>query len=259
MVTDDVGEIGLLHAALEGDEVEEALIAFRVFRACHHGKHGVELLAYEDGVFHLALGRAGVDVTALDVDFGAGGVEVLKLQFSNFAAVHGVCVLCAEAFNVEFHYAAADFFVRGEPDLDGAVLEFRVLHYVLDGVHDFGHAGFVVCAKKGGAVRGDEGLAHEMKHFRELGGLQEQAGNALQGDFSAVVVLYDLRLHIIAGGVRGGVHVGDEAYGRAGGVAGNACHHIAVFVKGGLHSHGLEFGLEHLQKVPFFCGRRLGF
>ena len=168
MVADDVGEIGLLDGSLEGDEVEEAFVAFGVFGALLYGQEGVEFLADEDCVFHLALGAAGVHVSALDVDFCAGGVEVLELQFANLAAVHGVGIIGPEALYVEFNHAAANFFVGGEADFDRPVLELRVLHDVLDGGHDFCDAGFVVGPEKGGAVRGDEGFSHVMKHFGEF-------------------------------------------------------------------------------------------
>ena len=198
MVTDDVGEVCLLHRALEGDEMEEALVALRVFRAGHNGKHGIEFLADKDGIFHLALGIAGVDVAALDMDFGTCRVEVLKLKLSNLAAVHGVGVVCAKALDVKLHNAAADFFVRGKTYPDGPVLEFRVLHNILDGVHDFCNAGLVIGPKKGCSVCCDKGLADIMEHFREFRGLQFQAGNAIEGNCAAVVVLHNLRLDICA-------------------------------------------------------------
>jgi hypothetical protein len=172
VVADDVGHVCLFYAALEGDKVEEALIALRVLRTGHHRKHGAQFLADEDGVLHLALGVAGVHVAALDMDFGRCRVEILELQFANLPAVHGVGVLGVEAGNVELHHAAADFLVRGEPDTDGAVFEFGVLHDVLHGVHDLRHAGFVVGPQKGGAVCGNERLALIMKHFREFLRLQ---------------------------------------------------------------------------------------
>ena len=146
VVPDDVGKVGLLYGSLEGDEVEEALVALRVFRAGQHGQHGVQFLSDVDGVLHLALGIAGVHVTALDVDFGRCRVEVLELQLTDLSAVHGVGEVGAEAGDVKLDHAAADFFVGGKADAHLAVLEFRVLHHVLHGVHNLGHAGFVVGA-----------------------------------------------------------------------------------------------------------------
>ena len=83
-------------------------------------------------------------VASLDVDLGAGGVEVLVLQLANLATVHGICVAGTKFLHVELHHAATDFLVGGESDLDFAVLELRVFHDVLCGIHDLGHARLVV-------------------------------------------------------------------------------------------------------------------
>ena len=261
VVADDVGEIGLLYGSLEGDEVEEALVAFRVFRTLAGGQQGIEFLADMDGVAHLSLGIAGVHVAALDVDLGAGSVEVLKLQLAYLAAVHGIAEIGPETGDVELDHAAADFFVGREADADLAVLELRMLHDVLHRVHNLGHAGLVVGAQQGGAVGGDEGLAHVVQHLGELRGLERQAGHALQGNLAAVVVLNDLRLHIGARSVRGGIHMGDEAHGRhiLVQIGRDAGHHVPELIQRHLHAQGLEFVFQHLEQVPLLGSRRLGF
>ena len=191
------------------------------------------------------------------MDSGACGVEVLELQFADFAAVHGIGIIGPEALDIEFYHASADFFVGGEADFKGSVLEFRVLHDVLDGGHDFCDAGFVIGPEEGGAVRCDEGFSNVVKHFREFFGLQLQAWDAFEVDGAAVVPVDDLRLDVLAAGIRGGVYMGDESYGRSFHVAGNGCHYVAKLIQGGLHTHIIQLFAEHFQKVQLLCCRRL--
>jgi hypothetical protein len=98
-----------------------------------------------------------------------------------------------------------------------------------------------------------------MEHFGELGRPEGEAGDAFEGNLSAVVALYDLGLDIGTGGVRGGVHMGNEADGRGGMVqiGWDRAHYIAVLVKAGLDSHGFEFIPEETQEIELFGRRRL--
>ena len=105
------------------------------------------------------------------MDLGGGSVEVFVLELADFAAVHRVAEVGAEALDVEGVNAAADLLVTGEGDGDGAMLEFRVRDDILHGVHDLRDTGFVIGAEKGRSIGGDEGFSLEMKQFRELGGL----------------------------------------------------------------------------------------
>ena len=259
MVTDDIGKIGLLHAALERNEVKESFIALRVFRPGQGREHGLELLANQDGVFHLSLGVARVHIAALDVNLGAGGIEVLKLQFAHFAAVHGIGIIGPEALHIELDYAAADFLIGRKPDHDGTMLAFGMRHDVLHRVHDFGHAGLVVGPQQGGAVGGDEGLPHIMKQFGELLRLQLQAGNAFQGNGASVIGRDDLRLHIFAARIRCGIDMGDEPHGGHlfFDVRGDASHNVAELVQRGLHAHLFQLLTEQLQQVQLLGRRRL--
>ncbi len=195
------------------------------------------------------------------MDFGRCGVEVLELQFSHFAAVHGVGEIGPEARHIELNHATTDFLVRSEADADFAVLDLGMLYQILHGGHDFCHAGLVIGPQKGGSVGGDERLAHVVQHFGELFRLELQAGNALEVNGAAVVVLNDLRLDIGPAGVGGGIHVSDEAHGRyvLAQIGREGSHHVSVFIQVHLNAHGLEFIPEHLEQVPLFGSRRLGF
>ena len=192
----------------------ESFISACVFRLLLHREEAVELHSYEDGVLHLAFCRARVHVAALYADCRSRSVEVLILQLADLAAVHGVCILCSEFLDIEFHHAASDLLIRSETYLDVAMLELRMLDYILHGIHDFGDAGLVVSSQKGCAVCCDDGLALVVQQFRELARLQAQARNALERNVSSVIVLYDLRLHIVSGSVRSRVGMGYETHGR---------------------------------------------
>ena len=139
------------------------------------------------------------------------------------------------------------------------MLELRMRHDVLHRVHDLRHAGLVIGPEEGRAVGGDERLSHEMKQFRELGRLQGQAGNPLQGNLPAVVLLNDLRLYIRPGSVRSRVHMGDEADGRhfLVHIGRDASHHVPELVQRGLHAHRVQFRAQHPQQVPLLLRRRL--
>ena len=259
VVADDVGDVRLFHRAVEGDQVEEPFVAFRVFRALVHGQQGAELLADVEGVLHLTLRVTGVYVPALDMDLGRCGIEVLELQFADLAAVHRVRIVRAEAGDIELHDAAADFLVGGEPDLDGPMLELRVRNDVLDRVHDFRHAALVVGAQECRTVGRDERLAHIMEHFRELGRLQRQARHALERNLPAVIILHDLRLDVRARGVRGRIDMGDETDGRhlRLDIGRNASHHIPELIQRGLHAHRIQLLAQHPQQIQLLRRGRL--
>ena len=144
MVTDDVRHVRFFDRAVDFGEVEEAFVALREARTLLDRQHPIEFHRDEHRVDHLVFTVAWVDVAALDVDFGSSGVEVFILQLANFAAVHSVGVFCTEFFHIELHHTATDFLVRGEPNFDLAMLEVGVFHHILCGIHDFGHARFVI-------------------------------------------------------------------------------------------------------------------
>ena len=92
----------------------EALVALGKGRDLKGGEHTVELHGHQDGVFHLALGGAGVDALAVEGEGGGGGVEIFVFQAARAAAVHGVGEIRSEARDVEMIRALADLLVRGK-------------------------------------------------------------------------------------------------------------------------------------------------
>ena len=240
--------------------MEETLVAAGVFRSLLYREKRVQFHSDEDGVEHLALCVARVYVAALYLHCCSGCVEVLILELSDLAAVHCVCVFRAEFRDVELYDSTSDLLVWSETDLDFAVLELRVLHYILHCVHDFSYSGLVVCSEQGCAVCGDEGLALVLGHFREVCNCQSQARNTFELHVASVVVLDDLRLDVCARRVRGGVDMRDESDCRniiLAAVGRNRSHDVAVFVEGGLDSHGLKFVTQHAEQVELLGCTRL--
>lgn len=119
MVADDVAQAGAFHLAAHVGQVGKALVALRKGGVFEHGQHGMEFHRDEGGVFHLALGGAGMDAQALDLHDGGAGVEVFIVDAAQRAAVQGIGEIRAKALHVEVVHAAAHLLVRGEGDLDG--------------------------------------------------------------------------------------------------------------------------------------------
>lgn len=88
----------------------------------------------------------------------AGGVEVFILQLSQFAAVHCIGKSARRTLQVEALGSTADLLIWGKGDAELAVSRRVLLAEGLHQCHDLRHAGFVVRAEQGGAIRDDEGL-----------------------------------------------------------------------------------------------------
>lgn len=125
VVTDDGVEHHLRLVAGDVGDVVEALVALGVGGSLRLRQQGDELVGHEDGVFHLILGGAGVDVDAVDGEGHGGGVEVLILDLSQLSAVHGIGGLGGEFGGVEVVGTLAHLLVGGEADGDGAVGDLR--------------------------------------------------------------------------------------------------------------------------------------
>ena len=242
VVADDVAQDGLLLIAGEVHEVVEALVALGVGGDLRGGQHAVPLDGHEQGVLHLILGAAGVDVHAVDGHLAGGGVEVLVLQLTQCAAVHGVGVVRAKTGHVEQVSAAADLLVGGEADADGAMLRGIGGHQALGQGHDLGHTGLVICAQDAVAAGDDQLLTRERR--QELEAVDDHA--VLQRDGLAVVVRDAHRLGRAADAV-GGVHVGDKAdLGRVVALGGDGGVDIAVLVHTGVgDAHRLQLVYQH--------------
>ena len=261
-VADDKVDPGFLQRAGNADRMQETFLAFGGFRRAGVLRQAIDDGGRDlDGVFHLALGKAGMGGDALDGDGGAVGGKGLVLDIARAFAVHRVGEIGAELFQVRLVDAAADLFVGREQDLDGAVLDLGVVEQELRGIHDLGEPGLVVGAEQRGAVGRDDIVADLVGERRVLGGADDLRGIGRQHDVAAAVVLHDLRLDVLAGAIRRGVHMRAEADHRhlLGGIGRDRRVDIAVLVEMGVgKTHRLEFGGEQAAQVLLLFGRRTG-
>jgi hypothetical protein len=154
-----------------------------------------------------------------------------------------------------------DFLVGGEQDLQGAVADLRVAGQDRHRIHDLGDAGLVVGAEQSGAVGGDDVVADLVAQRRIVGHADHLRGVGRQGDVATLVVAHDLRLDVLAGHVRRGVHVGAKADHRHRLVGGrrNRGVDIAVVVEVRVRDADLT-QLPHQQaaEILLLFGRRIG-
>src|SRR5690606_36524899 len=110
-----------------------------------------------------------VYTTSLYSHNGFRSVEILKLQLSDLASIHGVGPLGPEFRHIEFMRPSSDLFIRGKTDPDLPVFYFRVLQQIFHGSHDLSYPGLVISAKKGGAVGSYNGLSFVLKQIFKIG------------------------------------------------------------------------------------------
>ena len=260
VVAQDVAQLCGGNVAVHLAQVVEALTPLGSLGTRHHGQSAVELHGNVRGVDHGVLSGAGVHREAVDGHGGSSGVEVLVLDVTGIAAVHRVGKVCTKAGDIEQVGTLADLLVRGKTDAQlavGAALADDGLH----SSHDLSHTGFVVCTQQGGAVGGDQGLALHGGKEGEGGNLHHLAGGG-QYHIAAVIVLVQDGVHVLAAGIRGGVHVGDQAqcglFLAAGG-GGQGTVDVAVLVHMGiLHAQSLQFLHQLVSQIKLPRSGRMG-
>ena len=260
VVADDVAYRGLLYRAVHGHAVVETFVTLGVLGPLLGREQRLQLARHVDGVDHLGLGIARVDVAALDLDPGACGVEVFILQLALHAAVHRVGEVGTEGLDIEIIDAAAHLLVGREADADLAVAQLGMREQVLRGGHDLRHAGLVVGAEQRRAVGVDERVPLEETQLGELRDLHREL--SVEDDVASVVLLDDAGTDILAAHVRRGVHMGDEADDRGvftPGRRGDRAHHIAVAVHRNLgHAEILHLVAQGFEQHLLLLGRGEG-
>ena len=260
VVADDVGETGVLHCAFHVNEQVEAFVILGVLGLLGFRQHAVELHGNQLGVHHLIFRIAGVNVSSLNLDVGAGGIEVLILQFADGTTVHGIGEIATESFDIEILNPLSNLFIGGEAHADFAVLDFGMGQQKFHGRHDFSDAGFVVRTQQGLAVGYQQGLSLVVSEFWKVGEGELGMGFGIQQDVFSVIVLNDARL-FGTGHVGGRVEVRDETDYRQLHVAvgGQGGCHIAVFVF--LHfrkTDPLQFFYQKIAEDKLVRGARIG-
>ena len=242
--------------------MQKALLALGGFRRAGVLRQAVDDRGRDlDRVLHLALGKTWMGRDALDGDDGAVGRKRLVLDIPGGFAVHRIGEIGAEFFQVDLVDAAADLFVGGEQDLDGAVLDLRIVDQELRRIHDLGEAGLVVGAEQRGAVDGDDVVADLVGQRRMFGGADHLGRIGRQHDVAAAIIFDDLRLDVLAGAVGRSVHMRAEADHRhlLVGIRRDRRVDIAVRVEMGVvQSHRQQFGGEQAAEILLLLGGRAG-
>ncbi len=242
--------------------MQKALLAFGGFR-----RTGLLRQALDDGsgdldrVLHFALGKAGMGADAFDGDGGGVGGEGLVLDIPRGFAVDRVGKIGAELFQVGLVDAAADLFVGREQDLDGAVLDLRIVDQEMRRIHDLGEAGLVVGPEQRGAVRRDDVVADLILERGMVRDADDLRSVARQHDVAAAIIPDDLRLDVLAAAVGRGVHVRAEANDRDLSVRIRRDRRvdIAVFIEVGVaDSHRLQLCGEQAAQVFLLFGGGAG-
>ena len=198
---------------------------------------------------------------AFDGDGGAVGRKRLVLDIPGGFAVDRVGEIGAELFQVGLVDAAADLFVGREQDLDGAVLDLRIVDQEMRRIHDLGEAGLVVGPQQRGAVGRDDVVADLVGQRGMFGGADHLRGIARQHDVAAAIIPHDLRLDVLAGAIGRGVHMRAEADHRdlLVGIGRDGRIDIAVFVEMGVgEPHRLQLGGEQAAQIFLLFGGRAG-
>ena len=244
VVADDVAQFGFLAAALDAQQVIEALVALGLFRSFALRNHILELYRQSACVHHLALGVACMHAYSLDVNLGTCSVEVLIFQVAQVATVHGVSPVATKLLHVEVMGSHADLLVRIEAHTDVAMLDFVVVAQVAHRLYNLGDARLVVGAKQGSAVGHDDVLALVSFQLREF--LYARDDARAQLDVFAVIILDDASLDVLSAGIRRCIHVGDKSDGRS--------FFLGIALEGGVdvaHVVHLHIGETFFLKLMF--------
>ena len=256
VVADDVANLRLLDATLDAYAVEEALVVLGELWALVSRKECVKLRSDVDGVNHLVLRHAGVYITACDSNLCARSIEVLILQLTLHATIHGVCEVGSELLNIEVVYATANLLVGSEAHANLAMWHLGVCHEPLHGCYDLGYTRLVVSTEERSTIGVNEGVALEEWQLGEL--LNAQPYIASKQDVAAVVVLNNMGLNIRATHVGSGIDMRDKADN--GGIlialsCGERTHNIAILVHCNLlEADCLELLLEVAQQHELLLG-----
>jgi hypothetical protein len=198
---------------------------------------------------------------AFDGDGGAVGREGLVLDIAGGLAVDRVGEIGAELFDVGLVDAAADFFVRREQNLDGAMFDLRIVDQELRRIHDLGDTGLVVRPQQRGAVRRDDVMADLVGQRRMLGGADDLGSVARQHDIAAAIISQDLRFDVLAAAIWRSVHMRAEADYRDILVGSGRDRRIDIAVRvemGVANAHRQQFTGEQRPQFFLLFGGRTG-
>ena len=260
-VAQDHPDRAVVGIAVHFDGMDETIASGGAFGGNLGGQRGEEVAGEAQRVDHDALGPAGMNGDAADLQHGGVGGKRFVIDLTKILAIERVADVGGEFLQIKFGHAARDLLVRVEAHADDAVRDVGMTQQVAHRVHDDGDARLVVGAKEGRAARGDEVVSDLFPQMRDRVDSELLRGVVRQYDRLAVVLAMDDRLGA-AGQFGGRVDVrkpgeaGHAGLGRGGRDRGER---IAV---GGEPDVGktelLQFLLEQTQQVPLSRRTRAG-
>ena len=259
MVAYDIADGCLFYAALNAGGMEEAFVSACSGRCLTGRKKAHQFLRNKDGILHLLVAIAGVNVHAVYMQLAGCCVEVLVFQFTNGTSVHRISKVASELLYIKVIGSFAYLFVRCKAETDFAVFDFGVLNEIFNCRNYFGYAGFVICAQQRCAIGDDDILTGIVFYFGVFGGLKHNLFDFIENDVLSVVVAYNARTDVLAGSIGRSVHVGNQSDDRFPvGVGRQGGHQIAVAIQ--FHffeSETDKFFTEIFAKFQLACsGRR---
>ena len=136
-----------LQRASDTDGMQKTFVALSSFgRAVILGKSIDDSRGDLDRMLHLPFGKAGMGADPFDRDGGAICRKRLILDIAGGLAVYRIGKIGVQFLQVSFVDATTDLFVGREEDLDGAMLDLRIVDEEMRRIHDLGNAGLVVRA-----------------------------------------------------------------------------------------------------------------
>ncbi len=136
--------------------MEKAFSLFSVLGAVKNRQQRVIFHRDAQRVEHHTLCRAGMDISPAHVYSGASGIKGLHFQLAYLSAIHGIREIGSKSRHVKVFHAGPHFLIGRERDPDFPMRYLRVSRQVFHGAHNFGNAGFIIRAKQGGPVSGNQ-------------------------------------------------------------------------------------------------------
>ena len=189
---------------------------------------------------------------------GTGGIEVLILNLPHRAAVRRIGIVRPKARDIKPVGTSANLLVRGKANFQGGMAA-SLGNQILGSGENFRHACLVVRPQQGGAIGDNQVLAPAVF----------QDGIVI---FPEVNLLFFIQKHILpvvgdnlcpnvcAGGIRGSIHMGNQANGGQAGGAGDRAIDITVFIHAGIrYAHGFHILHQLLPQCFLLFGGGAGF
>ena len=198
-----------------------------------------------------------MDVQAMEQSLCTCRIEILIFDFSDGAAVHGIGIVRTKAWHVEQIRSPANLLIGGKPNLHSGMLSSR-RNQALGHSKDLCNAGFVVRPQQSGTIGDNQVLAPASVQNGIVRLPQINLPLFVQKDVFSVIG-NDFRPDVCAGGIRCGIHMGNQPNGGQAWLPGNGAVNITVGVHMGIPDSHLEHFLHQgLPQALLLLGRRAG-